>query len=234
MTFRKWMEHQGLSQSSINKYESTIKGPISKWAMEQGIIDGPLFSLQSHAQFEHLNMQLRAIPLFKERDEIGKGMYSSALKKFSDYLKASFDPAVENDIDILIKDAELSETEKSQLVSTRVGQGRFRQKLINYWGRCAITGYRDPTLLIASHIKPWRVASNKERLDLHNGLLLLPNLDKAFDSGFITFQSAGNINISPMLETPDQLGVTKGMKIQLAPEHQSYMEYHRENVFRKG
>jgi len=32
-------------------------------------------------------------------------------------------------------------------------------------GRCAVTGVDLPPLLTASHIKPWRAASNPERLD---------------------------------------------------------------------
>jgi len=32
-------------------------------------------------------------------------------------------------------------------------------------GRCAVTGVDLPPLPTASHIKPWRAASNPERLD---------------------------------------------------------------------
>jgi len=48
----------------------------------------------------------------------------------------------------------------------RLGQGRFREGLMGVWGgRCAVTGVDLPPLLTASHIKPWRAASNPERLD---------------------------------------------------------------------
>ena len=59
-----------------------------------------------------------------------------------------------------------------------------------------------PTLLRASHIKPWRAASGAERLDKFNGLLLTPNLDLAFDQGLISFDDHGQILLGEDLD-PD-------------------------------
>lgn len=87
-----------------------------------------------------------------------------------------------------IENSDLSETEKDALVKLRVGQGWFRDQLIKRWGGCAVTDCKDTSLLIASHIKPWRhCTSRAERLSSDNGLLLSPNLDKAFDRGLISF-----------------------------------------------
>jgi hypothetical protein len=47
------------------------------------------------------------------------------------------------------------------------------------------------------------VANNRERLDHDNGLLLLANLDIAFEQGFISFEDDGRIIISPELFNPD-------------------------------
>jgi 5-methylcytosine-specific restriction protein A len=55
-------------------------------------------------------------------------------------------------------------------------------------------------LLKASHIKPWRDSDNAERLDIYNGLLLIPNLDSAFDKGYISFDDGGKIIISDMIK----------------------------------
>jgi len=73
--------------------------------------------------------------------------------------------------------------------------------LLEYWeGRCAITGLDIPTLLCASHIKPWaECRTDAERLDIFNGLLLAPHFDALFDKGFITVTDAGEIDISPRL-----------------------------------
>ncbi|MCU1718213.1 HNH endonuclease [Pseudomonas sp. 5P_3.1_Bac2] len=125
-----------------------------------------------------------------------------------------------------------SVTDQLSLIKTRLGQGAFRQDLISHWGGCAVTGYSDPALLVASHIKPWSKANNQERLDPFNGLLLLANLDKAFDSGLISFKQNGLIMLSPHLRNPEQLGINATMQVDLAPEHQTYMRYHREQVFK--
>ncbi len=44
-------------------------------------------------------------------------------------------------------------------------QGLFRQQLLEMWEGCAVTDVRLPTVLRASHIKPWRFSSNSERLN---------------------------------------------------------------------
>jgi hypothetical protein len=86
------------------------------------------------------------------------------------------------------------ETERRALVLARVGQGRFRADLIAYWGACAVTdGVRDTRLVRASHILPWSLASDAQRLDVFNGLLLSPAYDHCFDLGLIGFDDAGNI-----------------------------------------
>jgi len=47
-----------------------------------------------------------------------------------------------------------------------------------------MTGITDPALLRASHIKLWAAcASDAERLDVHNSLLLSSFWDAAFDRG---------------------------------------------------
>jgi putative restriction endonuclease len=89
-------------------------------------------------------------------------------------------------------------TEAERVVVQRVGQGIFRAGLLEYWeGRCAITGLAVPALLKASHIKPWAdCASDAERLDVFNGLLLAPHLDAAFDCGLITVADDGAVVVS--------------------------------------
>jgi len=66
-------------------------------------------------------------------------------------------------------------------------------------GKCLITGIDEKEILVASHIKPWSKCSNEERLDENNGLLLVPNYDKLFDIGLITFGEKGELLISNVL-----------------------------------
>ena len=233
MTFEDWMKYRGLSESSIKKYEGAVNGVMSEWAMDDGIINGPLTSIHSHARFEEVAKALRELPIYQERNERGHNMYNSALKKFAEYVAEGFDTDIEADVESILSDPEIADTEKASLLKTRIGQGSFRQKLIALWGGCAVSSYKDPAMLVASHIKPWRVASNKERLDQYNGFLLLPTLDRAFDSGLISFDEQGKILISPLLEEPQLLGVSKKMSVKLDKNHLPYLRFHREQVFRR-
>ena len=84
-------------------------------------------------------------------------------------------------------------TERKATHNIRIGQAVFRERLIELWTKCSVTGYSETELLIASHIKPWSQCGNDERLDIYNGLLLSPNIDSCFDKGYISFDDHGNI-----------------------------------------
>jgi hypothetical protein len=126
-------------------------------------------------------------------------------------------------------------TERRALVLSRLGQGQFRESLMSLWGgRCAVTGLDLPVLLRASHIKPWRDADNRERLDPYNGLLLSPAYDAAFDAGLIAFSEDGRMILSSEL-TPsrvERLGINPGVRIVgIHDRHRAYLGYHRRDVF---
>jgi len=140
-----------------------------------------------------------------------------------------------DDISEIEKQDGLRETEKQQLVNARLGQGAFRESLFSLWGGCSVTKCKEPSMLRASHIKPWRLCNNKERLDPYNGLLLIPNFDLAFDNGLMTFNPEGKIIISNALVSNDSkaLGISENVKINLHPQNEIYMKYHRKNIFKK-
>jgi putative restriction endonuclease len=129
---------------------------------------------------------------------------------------------------------DLSETERNAVIKSRIGQGLFRELLIQLWGGCAITGIEYLPVLRASHIKPWRNSSNSERLDPENGLLLTPNFDVLFDRGFISFDELGEILISKELDgaLQESLGLHKGIRLrEVSDGNKKYLYYHRDNVF---
>ncbi len=142
------------------------------------------------------------------------------------------DDFISDDLQDIERQNKLSKTEKEHLVKARLGQGRFRESLIDYWKGCCCTGCKDLSMLRASHIKPWRLCNNEERLDIFNGLLLAPNFDQAFDNGLITFDVEGKIILSDALnkEDSDRLGIYKNYWIELNPKHELYMQFHREYV----
>ncbi len=126
-------------------------------------------------------------------------------------------------------------TEIETLIKARQGQGSFRQKLLKLYPSCPLTGLDIQPLLIASHIKPWSVCNNNERLDPFNGLMLAPNIDRLFDKGLITFDTNGTIKISPKIDPGNQkrLGIFPDMQLKIEPESEKYFEYHRNHVFQK-
>ena len=128
-------------------------------------------------------------------------------------------------------------TDREQLVLARSGQGLYREQLLALWGNaCAVTGLANPAFLRASHAKPWKDATDSERLDPANGLPLVPNLDLLFDGGWISFSDTGTILLSPSLDPAQAalLAVTPSLRLRLplSPAQQSYLAYHRTHVFR--
>jgi len=130
-------------------------------------------------------------------------------------------------------------TEAERLVVERVGQDLFRRGLLELWeGRCSITGLAVPDLLRASHIKPWADCErDAERLDVFNGLLLAPQLDAAFDRGFITLTDDGALETSPVLHDDARrlLGLDRPLRARSIVEgHRAYLLWHRARVFRSS
>ena len=126
-------------------------------------------------------------------------------------------------------------TEIETLIKARLGQGSFRQNVLEQYPSCPLTGLDIQPLLIASHIKPWSVCNNNERLDPFNGLMLAPNIDALFDKGLITFDTDGTIKIHPTINPENQkrLGISPDMKLKIRLKSEKYFEYHRNHVFQK-
>ena len=87
---------------------------------------------------------------------------------------------------------------RTTTVQTRVNQGFFRSAVISaYNKKCCITGLDVPSLLIASHIKPWIESDPKtERTNPCNGLSLNALHHEAFDNGIFTIDTDYKILIS--------------------------------------
>lgn len=131
---------------------------------------------------------------------------------------------------------EPSSTEVERLRKERIGQNVFRSALMDYWEKsCAVTGVQNPTLLRASHIIPWaKCESDEERLNVHNGLLLVATLDAAFDAGLVSFDGGGNILISAKVSDGDQVasGILPTMRLtRLNDEIAKRLSWHRTNLF---
>jgi putative restriction endonuclease len=132
----------------------------------------------------------------------------------------------------------LGPTEIEQLVRARRGQGRFRLNLLKVEKRCRLTHVELEQFLVASHIKPWAVCTNEERLDGHNGLLLAPHIDRLFDRGWITFSDTGEL----MTANDDARSVLAAWGVTdpepcegaFTKRQCAFLAYHRQEVFRNG
>jgi putative restriction endonuclease len=131
--------------------------------------------------------------------------------------------------------APIRETEKTQLIKARIGQGVYRQRLLKIEKGCRLTGVTDFKFLIASHIKPWRLSDNLEKLDGNNGLLLSPHVDCLFDKGWLSFKDNGDVlwAMPPITDptvgfwrlSPNNVGYFNS-------EQRHYLDFHREFIYK--
>ena len=235
--FSLWMrENSTLSESSVYKYTRAVN-TISNEMKEKGVITESLLAL-SALQLDIFVPLILHDPDFVAKNKRGDHMYSNALKQYRLFRNVETAEAVDHDevTSVIENYANLQETERSAIVKSRIGQGLFRKELIKkYNSSCVITGINEKKLLIASHVKPWAVCSNAERLSVENGLLLSPTFDKLFDCGLISFADSGRILISSQLSAAVvsklHISTTDTFNLKASQELKQNLEYHRDVVF---
>lgn len=134
---------------------------------------------------------------------------------------------------------------RDHMMKTRVGQYFFRMAVLNsYENRCCVTGLKRTELLVASHIKPWKVSDERtERTNPTNGLCLNSLHDKAFDRGLITLDKNYKIIVSRKLKDTDMDSETKSWFMGY-DDHQiilpdkfmpgkDFIEYHNDVIFQR-
>jgi len=127
-------------------------------------------------------------------------------------------------------------TTRKSLISARIGQGLFKERVARIEHACRITFVNNPTHLIGSHIKPWRESNNEERLHEANGLLLTPTADHLFDRGFISFEDSGDVLISPVVDLVSlkRMGLDPQhppRPVPFSTDQKHFLDYHRHEVF---
>jgi putative restriction endonuclease len=138
-----------------------------------------------------------------------------------------------------IESSQLPQTERTALIKSRLGQGRFKINVSRYENRCRVTQVSNPVHLIASHIKPWRESNNEERLAAGNGLLLTPSIDHLFDRGFISFDDSGETLISPIADADSlrRMGINSASPprpCSFNSEQKFFLQHHRTSIFLAG
>lgn len=157
-----------------------------------------------------------------------------ALPNFA--MASAFIHDAENDIEILDDiyqiegDVAIPETQRLQLAKARIGQGLFRKRVMLVDPRCRVTGVEDPRLLIASHIKPWRDASNADRINGYNGIMLSPHVDALFDERLISFENDGRMLVNQSLpqDVLDRWSINRNIRVEaFRSEQRMFLEHHR-------
>jgi len=170
-----------------------------------------------------------------EAQTLIKGLQIAAPKQANDdldYWEHKIESSIDGDVSIPV-------TEREAIIRARRGQGLFKQRVMEIEKRCRITGVTNPVHLIASHCKPWRDATNAERLDGENGLLLTPSIDHLFDRGFIGFENNGSLIVSPVVHQPSlqRMGITTTGPVNVGTfttGQQRFLEFHRDMVLLKS
>lgn len=202
----------------------------------QAVGDGVLLSVAEPTMAQRIGLESTACPLPVGMASIGIAqgamhLYEAlrVLHSLQSHAAAAMSARVEARL------AVIPETERTREVRQRIGQDVFRGALMDLWqGRCAVTGIPFPSqLLRASHAKPWAQATDAERLDPFNGLLLATHLDAMFDSGLIGFDDRGFLIPSPRLDpiVRSHFDIHEDARLRnLSPGHLPYLAWHREFV----
>lgn len=135
---------------------------------------------------------------------------------------------------------DFSGKERTTIIHARIGQQLFRKRVLSaYEYRCCITELEEPSLLVASHIRPWSHAV-EHRLHPSNGLCLSSLHDRAFDQGLITFNEHLEMVLSPRIKmlkssiSKENFAKYEGRMLRIPvdfPPDAEQLAYHRQNIF---
>lgn len=230
--FSEWMTRKtNLSANSVYKYALAV-GTTSREAVDRHIIEKDLFDMS----VEEIDIAVAAIladPVFIAKNIKGRRMYSNSIKQYRYFLH----DIISDELAISLP-PHIVATQKTAEVALRVGQSTYRKNLLQkYNGTCVVSGIDHTRLLVASHIKPWSVSNDIERMDVENGLLLSANIDRLFDCGLLTFNNNGRLFISSFVgkENEKRLNISNEMTVDLKASSAlcSYLDYHRDILFVK-
>ena len=135
----------------------------------------------------------------------------------------------------IVERIDIGDLERIQLLRSRRGQGVFKRNVMLHERSCRVTSVSDIRHLRASHIKPWRISDDRERLSGSNGLLLAPHIDHLFDQGWISFGEKEEIMVSSKISSglTDAWGIDLDHKVGKFTDAQSeFLEFHRSEIFR--
>lgn len=144
-----------------------------------------------------------------------------------------------NDLFFLEKDSDLIQFDEETSKRENKGRDPYLQRIYKHQLekesiailgqiKCMVEGLSYP-VLIASHIKPFRLSNTDEAFDPNNGILLSRTLDSLFDLNYISFDDNGNIIFYNRL-SQDVKDFWKSYRLRkefLTPERLKYLAQNR-------
>lgn len=215
------LQMEKFNQAAINYVLKTGPGTRAK-VLFKFLVEG-----KSHRQIERETMELsesNGFNSWKVTQFFGFG--DKAKGTFSGYTFKDVLSSLENvdmgqfkdyHLENIFKDkrTEMSESAGTDLlrsIKTRVGQARVRKEILfNYQNKCALCDIDTDILLVASHIKPWSISTQKERIDPSNVVLLCRLHDGLFENGYICLDD----NFKVLYRDPAELD-RQGISTELA------------------
>jgi len=157
------------------------------------------------------------------------------LKKLDDLVIADNILCFEEDAQVILGEKLKEKGRKRDGYLHRIYKNQLKNEAEEKIGtiKCMIENLAYPSL-VASHIKPFIVSEENEAYDPNNGLLLSRNMDVLFDQGYISFDSNGNVILSPKLQS-DVICHLNRYSLDskfINSERLNYLNYHRKQVFK--
>jgi putative restriction endonuclease len=125
-----------------------------------------------------------------------------------------------------------------RIVPQRTGQGTFRLRLLDSYGRCAVTGEKTRPVLDGAHIQPYMGPRSNH---VQNGLLLTKEFHTLFDRGYVTVTPDYKVRVSSALREHYSNGKRyyeyDGAPLRRLPDNPAHhpsraaLEWHRDTVF---
>lgn len=229
----------------FEKLNNKVKSYMSEmwtFSLYRVDVEPPRVYVNSNSEFYNLmravglpNISYLSVLKLKRNDERIFYYFKIFIDYKSDIIPYSTPAETQQAVEI--EEKNIPKRKKETLIQARVGQGDYRNKLLEECPFCPFTMVNDERLLIASHIKPWAKSDDNEKIDPKNGYMFTPTFDRLFDRGFITFNDDKTIEVSPWLSPMNQkrLGIYTSKLIANLPideKRKEYLQYHREKIFK--
>ncbi|WP_052415649.1 HNH endonuclease [Acinetobacter baumannii] len=185
---------------------------LMSWVGANAIVENVKLNLDKINDFTDLNQifdlssaELVSKPISKSKQAKVKPAASKKERKKQSKETTKF---YEDRLKKILEGLLSGENEVPRNILSRIGQGQFRDDLFDFYdGKCLVTGISVPTMLTASHIKPWSESKDDASCrDPANGILLSANIDRLFDRKLISINPT-----TLLIETCDDIEVQELM-----------------------